>query len=49
MLLIEEGVITEAEFPAKIAEEPATSRESSSRSIERLERSEAMERLEHTR
>jgi adenylylsulfate kinase-like enzyme len=32
-LFIEKGVITEAEFLAKIAEERATSRESSSRFI----------------
>ena len=32
-LLIDKSVITEAEFLAKIAEERATSRESSSRSV----------------
>jgi hypothetical protein len=58
-LLIEKGVITEAEFLAKIAEERATRKliafrlNGKSRAVtdpvEQLERSEAMERLEHSR
>jgi hypothetical protein len=33
MLVIQKGVITQAEFPAKIAEEPATTQERSSQLV----------------